>query len=386
MKRNFRNVLSLAIVVAFQLPFSTFGQDAAGVSKDYGLNIVKQLPATPVKNQQRTGTCWSFATTSFIESELLRKNQGEYNLSEMYFVRNAYESKASRYVRFHGKAQFGQGGQAHDVMNVIRKNGMVPEAAYPGLKYGTEEHNHNELSGVLSAYLAPLVKSDHLTTAWDDAYKGILDAYLGKDPESFDINGKTYTPENFVTANNFNPDDYIEFTSYSIYPWYQKAELEVPDNWSHSRYYNIPLKDLVDIMKSAIEKGYTVCWDGDVSDPGFNHRKALAILPRDREDLSGKSFDSVFTAPVEEMQVTDADREKEFDNYATTDDHLMHITGLAKDKKGTMYFITKNSWGANSNKAGGYLYMSEPYVSLETIAIMIHKDAIPGDLRKKLDL
>lgn len=376
-------------------------QDKNAPRSGYKFETVADIQVTPVKNQASTGTCWCFATTSFLEAELLRMHNKAYDLSEMFTVRNAYLEKGQRYFRFQGANNFGQGGQAHDVINMIRKYGIVPDAAYPGLNYGTTSHSHGELVSGLKGYLDAINKSRSLTVAWPEAYKAILETYLGKAPEKFTYEGKEYTPKSFASAIGINPDDYIELTSYEAYPFYQQVELEIPDNWSHGQYYNVPLDDLMAIMNNALKNGYTVAWDGDVSEKGFSHGNGLALLPTDQpENMSTtdrarfeklnpsdqKSQMYSFVSPVPEMQVKDADRTETFNNRQTTDDHLMHLTGILKDQNGTLYYKTKNSWGTSRNPFGGYLYMSEPYCRMKTVAILVHKDAIPQAIKTKLGL
>jgi len=352
----------ILLIFLHLLSISFFAQNKEGII------ITKQLKTTPVKNQNNTGTCWSFATTSFVETEILRKGGVELNLSEMYFVYYSYLDKADKFVRMHGKANFSQGGQAHDVMNVIQRFGFVTEDFFPGLNYGLNNHDHTELEELLSSLVKTVVKSENPTTAWRSAFEGVLKAYLGELPAKIKFNEKEYSPIDFSkTALKFNPEEYVEITSYNYRPFYQQVELDVPDNWSHGLYYNLPLAEAIQTMKSAIENGYSVCWDGDVSEKEFSHRAGLAT----------------YTEP---LNVTEAMRQQVFDNYQTTDDHLMHLTGLAKDNKEQVFFQTKNSWSADSNNFGGYLYMSEDFVSLNTVAFLVHKDALSKELKKKLGI
>ncbi len=384
MKKNnlFRSVLIFSAVFLF--PFLVYGQFE---DHPYHFTDIKTIPTTPVKAQQRTGTCWCFATTSFVETEILRMGGPELNLSEMFTVEHAYQHKGRLYVRYHGLANFGPGGQAHDVINMIRRYGFVPEEVYPGKNYGDTIHNHAELNSVLENYLKAVVKSRKLTTAWDPGFIAVIHTYLGEEPEKFTWEGKTYSPVSFRDHTGFNPDDYVELTSYTHHPFYTKFGLEVPDNWSHDLYYNLPMDEFMEVIDHALANGYSVAWDGDVSEKGFSHRNGLAILPvTPWGQMSQAEADSAFKHPVPEMKVTQAMRQESFDNYTTTDDHLMHLVGTAKDANGTVYYMTKNSWGTKSNKYGGYLMMSRPFVELKTLAIMVHKDAVPKEIRKKLGI
>lgn len=330
---------------------------------------ISDIETSSVKNQHRTGTCWAFATVSFLETELIRKDNEELDLSEMYLVRYTYLTKAMDYVRFHGKNNFSQGGQAHDALNEMRKHGIVPEEIYTGREYNLSFHHHGEMEAVLSGMLDGVLKNaqSKLTDVWPEAIEAVLDVYMGTPPESFDYEGKTYTPQTFADdVVGLNLDDYVELTSYSHQPFYTHFDLEIPDNWSHDHYYNLPIDELMQVMNYALENGYSVCWDGDVSEEGFDHRGGVATLDDDSEE------------------VTQAMRQTTFNNWSSTDDHLMHLTGLSKDNDGTMYYKTKNSWSAQSNAYDGFLYMSEPFIKLKTVAIMIHKDAIPDEIADKL--
>jgi bleomycin hydrolase len=354
---------------------------------------VCRINATPVKDQYASGTCWSFATTSFIESELARITSDTLDLSDMFFVRKAYEQKAINYLRRQGTSNFGQGGQAHDVLNVIAQSGLMTEKDYPGLANGQTKPVHAEMEAVLKAVVEALVKNPNgkLSPDWLNVINAILDVYLGQLPEASSVK----LPE------KFSVDDYVELTSFTHHPYYSSFILEIPDNWSNGTYYNIPLDELIEVMNNALKKGYTIDWDGDVSDKGFSHKNGVAVLPdvslatvadteRSKwenvpEDERQKQFFS-FTKPVPEKLVTQEMRQTAFDNYSATDDHLMHITGIALDQNGTKYYITKNSWAAGSNKSGGYLNISEAYIRMNTIAIMVHKDAIPREIKKKLGM
>jgi bleomycin hydrolase len=358
-----------------------------------------ELKATPVKDQSASGTCWSYATTSFLESELLRTTKDTFDLSEMFFVRQAYLAKATQYVRLHGTANFGEGGQAHDVMNVIRHQGMMPEAAFTGLANGQTKPAHAELEAVLAAIVGAVVKNPggKLSPEWSKAIAGVLDVYMGNIPSTFGTPGTTASE----FAQKIKPDEYVEITSYSHHPYYASFPLEIPDNWSGGFYYNVPLDELTQIVDYALSKGYTVAWDGDVSDKGFSHRNGVAIVPEVNlenitatergkwEKLTEKERKAqfyTFEKPVPEKTVTAEMRQAAFDNFSATDDHLMHITGTVTDQNGKRYFCTKNSWAADSNSNGGYLNISESYFRMNTIAIMVHKDAIPGDIRRKLGI
>ena len=389
--------IGLLLIASLWLPALAQAQE-----KGFNFTTVTDIKTTPVKDQQRTGTCWSFATTSFVETELLRMNKGEFDLSEMYFARYAYADKADRYVRRSGTANFGEGGQSHDVLNVIRQHGFVTDAAYTGLA-AEPIHNHGELEASLKAYIDVVDKKKDgtITSVWKNVFNDMLDAYLGKLPTTFTINNKSYDPVSFTKSTGFNADDYVEITSYTHVPFYKKVMIDIPDNWSQDLYYNLPIDELVEVVKSALKNGYSVCWDGDVSDRGFSHGNGVAIVPEgdvksmegtDRarwEKLTDKERTSqlyAFTGPVPEKKVTQEDRQKSFDTQQTTDDHLMHFTGIVTDQNGTIYFKTKNSWNANSNKFGGYLNMSEAYVRMNTIAITVHKNAIPKAISTKLGL
>jgi len=383
----------LILVFLLQLPVGLLADDKEEDEKKeaYIFTIDKEVERTPVKNQYRTGTCWCFATISYLESELLRTGKGEFNLSEMFVVRNTYPVKAMNYIRLHGDANFSSGGQSHDVINAIRNFGIVTEDVYTGMQINEKRHNHGEMSRVLKGMMDGVLKrgGKRVTPRWMDALNAVLDVYLGKKPESFQYKGKNYTPKRFAEYLGFNWDDYIELTSYSHHPFYEQCRLEIPDNWDYnSDYYNVPIDDLEAIIDFAINNGYSVCWDGDVSEKLFSSRKlGYAIVPViDWEDKTKKEQEADIEEPVEEKAITQELRQITFDNFTTTDDHLMHIVGIAHDQVGTKFYLTKNSAGIKDRKNDGYVYMSQSYVRLKTTALMVHKDAIPKKIRKKLNL
>lgn len=379
-----------------------FAQDTLKNKKDghYYFDVIKDLEANDVQSQDRTGTCWSFGALSFIESELIRTGQGKHKLSEMYIVRMAYLDKAEKYVRMQGKVNFSQGGAFHDIPYVIKKHGIVPEEAYKGLNYGSEKHNHAEMEGMLKAMCDAVIRNRQgtLTTAWKTAVKGVLDAYLGEMPDSFDYKGKSYTPKNFAASLKLNMDDYVTITSYTHHSFYESFVLEVADNWIGGSVYNVPLDIMTSEMEGAIMKGYSIAWASDVGEKGFSFRNGLAIVPENDDALSKKGKDkkhfndagaertgNQFDSPGKEKTITQDMRQIAFDNYSTTDDHGMHLTGLVKDQNGAKYFIVKNSWGTK-NDCDGYMYASIPYVQYKTMDIMIHKDALTKNTKKQLGL
>lgn len=355
----------------------------------YSFTTVKDVEKTEVPNQHRTGTCWSFSSLSFFESELLRMGKGKQALSEMFIVRHTYLDKGDLYVRWNGKINYGEGGAFHDVAHVWKKYGIMPEEAYKGLSYGEENHNHGELSKVLQAMLDAVVSNPNrrLSTSWKAAYQAVVDAYLGAVPQKFTYQGKEYTPQSYSASLGLNPDDYIEISSYTHHPFYSTFELEVPDNWLHRQVYNVPLEDFKKIAYNALDNGYSIAWAADVSEKGFGWKHGMAVVPATPFDkMSEEEKEKVWSEKCDEVTVTQQMRQEGYDRYETTDDHGMHITGYAKDQNGKQYFIVKNSWGPTSNECDGYMYASEAYFLLKTMDIMIHKDALPKDIRKKLGL
>ena len=340
------------------------------------------LETTPVISQGRTGTCWSFSTTSFIESEIMRISDKEIDISEMYNVRHTYIDKARNYLMRQGKAQFSEGGLAHDVMNSIRKNGLVPQSAYTGFGAGENTHNHAEMVAVITAMLDTYLDkpAKQMSDKWQDAVNAILDVYLGPVPQEFKYEGKTYTPQSFLAMTGINPEDYLTVTSFTQAPFYNAFILNIPDNFSNGSMYNVPLDAMMNVVNQALENGYTVELDCDVSEPTFSAREGVAIIPLDES----KNKEALST-PVDEKAINQAYRQQLFESHETTDDHLMHITGILTDQDGTKYYRVKNSWGS-SLANGGYVYMSESYMRLKTISVMVHKDALPKDISKKLNL
>jgi bleomycin hydrolase len=395
-KKNFSGWFFLLALLSM-LPFWATAKNKENKSEKpvYVFKVEKEVKRTPVKNQYRTGTCWCFSTISYLESELLRLGKGELDLSEMFVVRNTYPRKAVNYVRLHGNANHSQGGQSHDVLEQIQRFGIVPDAIYPGLTIDEERHNHGEMVAVLQGVLDGILKKDgaRVTPRWLDAYEAVLDVYLGKVPQSFVYNGITYTPKNFADEYlKLKYDDYIELTSYDIYPYYQQCRLEIPDNWTYdANYYNIPIDDLENIVDQALKNGNSLVWDGDVSEKDFSggrsdteHGTGYAVVPeKDWEDRSKAERNEKIAGPVPEREISQAMRTKSFNNFSTTDDHLMHIVGLAHDQKGTKFYLTKNSGGTDQSN-GGYVYLSRSFFRLKTTAVMLNKNALSSEIKEKL--
>lgn len=389
----------MAAVFAFGL---TYAQDEEKKNA-YEFTTVKEVKSGEVENQYRSGTCWSFSTLSFIESEIIRNGGEVQDLSEMWVVRKVYEDKAKRHVRMHGNFNFGGGGALNDAFDIMKKYGLLPESAYEGLKYGEDNHVHGELDNVLKEYVEAVIenKNRKLSTAWFEGLKGILDAYLGEEPKEFEYNGKTYTPQSYTEeVVGLNADDYVYLSSYTHHPFYEPFILEVPDNWSWASFYNIKIDELIQVMDNAINEGYSIGWASDVSEKGFSWRNGVAIIPETEvEELAGsekekwekmtekerKSMLYSFEEIVPEKNITQEMRQEAFDNFQTTDDHGMHIVGIAKDQNGNEYYKVKNSWD-DKNIYKGYFYVSKPFIKFKTMSIVVHKDALPKDIKKKLNL
>lgn len=393
MKLNYFTLAAL-----FFIPLSGTAQSENG----YQFTTVVQQKATPVKDQAVSGTCWCFATTSFIESELLRQGKGEYDLSEMFIVRQKYLNQMADNLLRHGKGNVTQGSITASWITAFNQVGIVPEEAYTGINYDSPVHNHSELAGYVEAISAEAVKQKKNSKQYQELANSLFDIYMGKVPETFTYKGKEYTPKSFAESLGIDTDDYIPLTSFTHKPYYKPFEVEIPDNWEHSQMYNLPLDELISVMDGALKSGYTLCWDGDVSEKGFAYLNGVAINPDVKSDDLYKDSDRAhwgqlndterlaevfrFEHPYPEVKVTPEIRQQGYESGKTTDDHLMHITGIATDQNGTKYYITKNSWAADSNDFGGYLNMSESYVRAKTIYILVHKDALPKELKAKLGL
>lgn len=382
---------SLLLAGAFAFFFSTaIAQTKTNKEgSQYVFTIEKQIGTTDVKNQGSTGTCWSFSSLSFLESEIERNGKGPVNLSEMYIARKAYEMKADKYVRMMGKTNFSEGGAFHDVMNVIRQYGLMPDASYTGLIYGQKRYNHGEMEKIMTDLLNTTIqmKEGHLNPAWRKALNGVLDAYLGEVPTNTTVNGKTMGPKDYAASLGINGDDYIELSSFTHHPFYKPFVLEVPDNWAWNSVYNLPLNELEQTVEYALANNYSIAWAADVSEKGFSFKNGLAIVPeKDWDDVKKEEKDEMMVKPVAQLKITQEIRQQGFDDLTTQDDHGMHIVGMAKDQLGTRYYIVKNSWGDDSNECGGYFYCSASYLLYKTTCIMVHKKGIPATISKKLGL
>lgn len=398
-----RKFLMLPLVCLLTLTMQAEDKKDTTKTDGYKFMVVKENPITSVKNQASSGTCWSFSSIGFLESELIKAGKGVHDLSEMYIVRKNYEDKAKKFVRLSGKLNFGQGGSFADVIGEINEYGLMPESAYEGLNYGETKHKHAELENVLTAYLNAVVenKNKKLSTAWYNGFKGILDAYLGILPEKVTVDGKSITPQEYAKSLGVNSDDYVSITSFTHHPFYSQFAIEVPDNWRWEKSYNLPLDEFMQVIDNAINNGYTVLWGSDVSEDGFS-RKGIAVVP-DEEDADivgsdqahwlGLSADEKKTeirkkieaGPVKERIVNQDIRQKAFDDYETTDDHGMLIYGIAEDVNGTKYYMVKNSWG-ETGKYKGLWYASDTFVRYKTLNYVVNKKAIPKEIQKKLNI
>jgi len=384
------------VLVALCMPAAMNGQE------DYEFSTVKELRITPVKNQSRSGTCWSFSGVALIEAELLRTGKGEYDLSEMFVVNHSYRDKADKYVRLHGYLNYAQGGSFDDVLYVFKHYGAIPRAEYAGLEYGENIHVHGEMEQTSAAFLKTLISNPNgkLSPVWRKAHQAIIDSYLGIMPETFTYNGKSYTPGSFGRSLDLDMDDYISLTSYTHEPFYAPFALEIQDNWRWTQSYNIPLNELLETVAHAIQSGYTIGWASDVSEIGYT-RNGLATAP-DMEALESSGSDQerwvglskaekeaelkkLAAKPCKELEITQAMRQEAYDNYQTTDDHGMLIYGIAKDQTGKTFYLVKNSWGTESRYKGIW-YVSEAFVAYKTMSIMLHKDGLPKTLRSKLKI
>ena len=394
-------IKKISLIAVLVISFSNvFSQEV----EDYQFTTIKEIPITSVKDQNRSGTCWSFSGIGLIESEMIRLGKPIVDLSEMFIVWHTYKEKAEKMVRMHGHLNFGAGGAFHDVTEIMNRYGIVPESVYTGLNYGEEKHVHGEMDEMLKQQVDAVVENKNrtLSDSWINAINSTLNSYLGEIPETFTYEGKEYSPKSFMKDYvGLNMEDYVEIASFTHHPFYSKFILEIPDNWMWYSVYNVPLEELEEIIDNAIDKGYTVAWAADVSERGFStSNKGIAVIPdidianmsdaeiSKWENMSAQEKENKLyelQKPGKEKEITQEIRQKAFDNYQTTDDHGMLIYGTAKDQNGTEYYKVKNSWGSY-NKFEGIFYASKPYIRYKTMDIMVHKDAIPAHIKRKLKL
>ena len=396
-KFSFKSLLLLLTVVigsqvalAQDILVNSLKVNASDKSKEsFKFTDIINLANTSVKNQGSSGTCWSYSGNSFLESEMIRIGKQPVEISQIFTARNAYVEKGKNYVRMHGAVTLGDGGSLHDVTNMLKKYGAVPQEVYTGLNYGTAKNKFAEMAALTEGLLISAVKNPNgeLTPNWIKAYEAVIDSYLGQVPQNFNYKGKNYTPQSFAKeVVGLNPDEYIEFSSYSNAPYYTKTMLMVPDNWSFDLIYNVRLNDMTDIIDNALKNGFTVAWATDVSEKSFSWKNGVAYVPTKKvDDMTPEEKENLFNGPKPEMEITEEVRQKAFDNYQTTDDHGMHIVGVSKDQDGKEYYIVKNSWGA-SNDYKGYLYVTKNFIKYKSTALMVNKAAIPAAIAKKMGI
>ncbi|MFR9535037.1 MAG: C1 family peptidase [Rikenellaceae bacterium] len=396
----------LFLAAALMLSASAMAQPAREGAEapkpGYKFTDTKVIPGTSVKNQFRSGTCWCYSGVAFLENEVLKNGGGEIDLSEMYIVRRAYFDKAIKYVRLHGNLNLAVGGAFHDVTEMIKKYGAIPQEVYSGFNYGTDLPVFGEIDAVIKAYIDAIVKNPNrtLSTAWVNGLNAILDSYFGEIPETFEYNCQTYTPESYAASLPINIDDYITITSFTHHPFYGEFVVEVPDNWMWMPSYNVPMAEMMEVIDASIAAGHSIGWATDVSEKGFSRQGALAIVPEDDIDnLSGTEAERwgamseaerskalySFSEPVTEKVITQEMRQIAYDNYESTDDHGMVIEGTAVDQNGNPFYKVKNSWDATA-PYDGYYYFSAPFVEYKTISIMVNKNALPAATKKALGL
>ncbi|WP_308244726.1 C1 family peptidase [uncultured Prevotella sp.] len=401
-KKTMKKIFTLALLAVFALNANAEEKKDENKNKPV-FTTIKANPITSVKDQNRSGTCWAYSTLSFFEAEILKATGKTYDLCESFVANKDYMDRAVQVVRLHGDCQFAQGGSAYDVYYVLKNYGICPEDAmpFPGSLYGDSLNNFNEFFGQLEPYVAGIARSkaNKISNQWKVGLQGILDAYLGKCPESFTYQGKKYTPKSFAASLGLNWDNYVSITSYSHKPYYTQYAVEVQDNWRNPLSWNLPMEDMARIIENAIMNGYTVAWGGDVSEPGFT-RKGLAYFydTKKMESLSGSDMarwlkmspakrtnlvDSL-GCTVPELEPTAEQRQQRFDNWELTDDHGMLIYGIAKDQNGKEYYMVKNSWGETGDYKGTW-YMTKNFIIANTMDYMVNKNAIPKDILKKIE-
>ena len=395
--------MALLAVVALNVNAEEKKAEKSNANKPV-LTVIKENKITSIKNQSRSGTCWDYSTLSFLEAEILKKTGKTYDLCEAFVANKTYFDRAVQVVRMHGDCQFAQGGSAYDPIYCLKHYGICPEDAMPlpGTLYGDSLNNFNEFFDVMTPYVLSVAKSktDKLSSQWKVALHGIIDAYLGKCPEKFTYQGKSYTPMSFAQSLEINPDDYESFTSYTHHPFWTAFAVEVQDNWRNPLSWNLPLDDMMRIIDNAVMNGYTVAWGGDVSEPGFTRDGlAYSIDAKKAQSLSGsdmahwlkltktekKNVLDSLGCKVPEVTPTQKLRQERFDNWELTDDHGMLIYGIAKDQNGKEYYMVKNSWGETGDYKGIW-YMTKNYIANNTMDFIVNKNAVPKDIRKKLGI
>ncbi|UNY97979.1 aminopeptidase [Zhouia spongiae] len=388
LKRSLLSVMilsSVSLSAQDDLIKSLEGNKSIKATEGFQFTPVVNLETTSVKNQGSSGTCWSYSGNSFLETEMIRMGKQPVDLAEIYTARCTYIEKAINYVRMHGNLGWGDGGELHDVVNIYKKYGALPQEVYDGLNYGTDINRFGEMQTALKGFLDGIVqnKNGKLTPNWIKAFTAALDSYLGEVPEEFEYKGKTYSPQSFAKeVVGVKADDYIEMVSYSDQPLYENVFMAVPDNWSFDTAYNVSMDDITATIDNALKKGYSVGWATDVSEKYFSWKNGIAYLPEtDYSQMSSDERQAMFSGPKQEMKATPEMRQQAFDDYTTTDDHAMQIVGIVKDQNEKEYYIVKNSWGI-SNDYNGYLYVTKEFVKYKTTALMLHKDGVPKNILK----